>query len=301
MRLRKPLRLIAAVLTAGITTWIGLSAIDRKANANTADLMTASCTQSDIAVYHDLMEYPEEEATPAYVLAVSEAFLETCSEHPDARKIRLQAAEAALNAGHARATIRHLEAAQAFDYTLSLSDRFRLMAALAASGRETEAWIERDEAVEAWLAKLSENGLAVVETETLTDGVIYAVQFSAVEEDSRIRAIWLAVPDGDGWPAAVNLGSDSFRAAMHAIRASEGAPRLQHVDLVRCRSRYTLGKAEGDISVKAAERAARPLLEVYLRAPDRLEWTAANKPVASCIWPQQMMPQTSPWKAVMLD
>ena len=296
---RHVLRWTAGIVTAVLTTWLGL--LNLNAHAESAPVEGSTCTRSDVAVYEKLMEYPEEEATPAYVLAVSEAFLQTCADHPDARNIHLRAAIASLDSGHARRAIHHLEASQTYGYELTSAQRFGMVAALLATGQEDKAWATRDQAVEAWIAGLEDDGLAAIEVSELTGGTLYEIRFDAAENEKRIRAIWLAVPEGRGWPAAVSLGSDRFRAAMHAVRAGPDAERLEHLDFVRCRSRYVLTKSEGAIPIDESADAAKPLLEAYLAQPDRLEWTEENAPVAACIWPGEMLPRPDPWKATAIN
>ena len=299
MHRRSVLRWGFALATALITSWIGLSSVRASADVQARDLTT--CTRSDIAVYQNLMAYPEEEATAAYVLAISEAFLDTCASHPDARTVHLQAARASLGVGRALGAIRHFEAAQTYGYTLTIEDRMSRIAALLSLGRDDEAWRERDATVEAWLAALEEDGLAAIETTSMTDGRLYSIRFDAAEDETRIRAVWLAVPGRAGWPAAISIGSGRFRAAMHALRARRNAGRPEHLDLIRCRSKYTLDKSEGSLSINHAEETAISLLEDYLSEPDRLEWTQDNAPIATCIWPQLMLPRPDPWTAIALN
>ena len=276
------LRFMGAVLAAIVTTIVGLYPTP------SAEGQTSDCSLRDVSVWQMQLTEPAEEATPAYILRVTEAFLNTCPGRPEIREASKIAGMAATDMGEAKRAVAHFaNAGWLHDDTA----RFYHAAALLANGQADAAWAVRDLMIEDWLDQLSYNPQVDVETTKVPGGTIYALLFMHPDQDTGIGAAWLAAPDGAGWPATLSIGSERQMTAFHRMRAGAQAPKLRHVDLYRCRSRRLLAKAERAIPVDQMQTAATATLIGYLADPDRLAKTEPGQPLATCLWPQRLFPR----------
>jgi len=248
------------------------------------------CGLSDVAAWRAALDSPTEEATPAYKLKVTEAFIDKCPARPELRDARLLAGYAAVDAGDAAAAADYLSAAKTRSRPLPFRGAFGLMIALADLGEVEAAWTLRDEVVDDWLSQLARGGNADIASDVMRGGVIHTVTFRDVETESRTRAVWLAVPDGAGWPSAIVLKSDAFRASLHRLRAGANSARLEHLDLIGCTERITLTQAEGEIPVEEVRPAALAALKLYLKQPELPVRAVEGDMLNACTWPDKMLP-----------
>jgi len=260
----------------------------------------ARCTLKDVSEWQDLLENPVEEATPLYRLSVSEDFIADCPNRPEVRRAHRLAGVAALDGGLAADAVEHLERGRTPYDPLGTRAWFGLIAARLETGNETEAWKERDALVSHWLEAVNKDGLAEVDTHDVQGGTVYAANFIALEPGDYVRAVWLAVPDGKGWPSAVVLGSEAFRSSMHNLRTSS-SKRLEHIDLIGCQERITLTQSEGELPSSIAEKAALAAAIVYLEEPEMPQKNSARNLSAACTWPTKMLPRPDPLRAVKIN
>ncbi len=279
-------RIACAILASLVTTFVALY-VAQRADAQTGDAATG-CALHDVAIWQTQLADPVEEATPAYILRVTEAFLTACPDRPEIHEARKIAGIAAVESGLAKTAITHFQQA---GWLHDSRAQFLFATALLADGQTQQAWSARDTAVANWLDRLSFNPLVDVETTTILGGTLHAVRFMRPDQSSGIRAAWVAVPDGGGWPATLTIGADRQITAFHRLRAGADAPELHHIDLYRCRSRRLLARAETPIPVSEMAAAAALTMIGYLSDPDLLEPTGPGKPLATCVWPQRLLPR----------
>lgn len=290
----KYLRWTSAVIASVICTAIGMS------GAQFAYSEEARCTLRDVSAWQDRLNDPLEEATPEYRLRVSEDFIEDCPGRPEVRRAHRLAGLAALDGGLAKAAANHLERGRTDFEPLGMRAWFGLIAAKLELGDEASAWKERDAMIGHWRDKVSADGLAEINTHKVQDGTIYKAEFIALEPDEYVRAVWVAVPKGKGWPSAVVLGSEKFRSSMYKLRAKNTA-RLEHIDLIGCRERITLTQSEGQLPIPVADRAAMAAATLYLEEPELPINNGAIDLSSACTWPTKMLPRPDPYKAVLID
>lgn len=253
-----------------------------------AEAQTGDCSLRDVAAWQTQLVAPDEEATPAYILAVTEAFLNACPERPEVREASKIAAMAATDKGEAAKAVAHFAKA---GWLYDDNARFYYAAALLANGQPGEAWAVRDLMVADWLERMSYDSQIEIETRQVRGGTIHAVRFMRPDKQTGIGAAWIAVPDGAGWPATLTIGSVRQVTAFHRLRAGAETPALRHVDLYRCRARRLLAKAQTAIPRGEVETAALTTLIGYLDSPDMLAKTEKGQPLATCLWPGRLLPR----------
>ncbi len=277
-------RIGSAVLASAVTTFVGLYPF------LFAEAQARDCSLRDVAVWQTQLVDPGEEATPAYILEVTEAFLIACPDRPEVREASKIAAMAATDMGEAAKAVAHFARA---GWLHDDNARFYHAAALLGDGQPGEAWAVRDLMVEDWLDRLSSDPQVEVETRQVRGGTIHAVQFRQPDKQTGIGAAWIAVPHEAGWPATLTIGSARQITAFHRLRAGAEAPALHHVDLYRCRARRLLARAEIAIPQAEAQTAAVTTLIGYLASPDMLAKTEKGQPLATCLWPGRLLPRPS--------
>ena len=288
------LRWVSAVIASAVCTIIGLS------GANYAYADSADCSLKDVSAWKARLTDPTEEASPDYKLRVSEDFIQDCPYRPEVMEAHQIAGLAAIDAGAADAVIDHLESARTPYQPLDTRAWFGLIAAKLETGERKTAWRERDALVAHWLDRIDIDGLADVDTHKTRGGVIYSARFIALEPGDYVRGVWLAVPNGDGWPSAVVLGSSGFRSALNQLR-SPGADRLEQIDLIGCQERITLWQMEGEIPFETAHEAALAASRRYLEVPELPGDNGSLDMSVACIWPQKMLPRPDPYTAELID
>lgn len=271
-----------AVLASSVTSFVGLISV---ANADTE---ARTCSLRDASAWQLQLVEATEEITPAYILGVTEAFLDKCPDRPEFREASKIAGMAATDNGEIKRAVAHFEnAGVLYDERA----QFYQAAALLADNQDAKAWNIRDRLVNSWLEKLARNPQAAVDVKTLRTGIIYTVTFAQPDSESGIGAAWVAVPYGAGWPATLTIGAERQVTAFHRLRAGADAPALAHVDYYRCRGRRLLARAPVAIPMSEMEAAARVTLIGYLAAPDDLDETKDGQALATCLWPQRLLPR----------
>ena len=295
MQDNKYLRWLSALIASVVCTAIGMSG----AFYVYAD-EPHGCTLKDVAAWQERLSDPIEEATPAYRLRVSEDFIADCPERLETRRAHRLAGLAALDGGLAEAAIAHLEQGRTANEPLGFRAWFGLIAAHLERGNEVAAWRERDALIAHWLDKVTGDGLADIDAHEVRGGTIYKAEFIALEPEDYVRAVWVAVPEEEGWPSAVVLGSETFRASLYKLRAP-GTKRLEHIDLIGCRERVTLTQSEGELPLHIADSAAMAAATYYLQQPEMPSGPGGFDLSTACVWPTKMLPRPDPYKAVLID
>ena len=160
---KRVLRWIGAILAGSVTAFIGLYA------TQSASAETGNCSLRDVAAWQSQINDPQEEATPTYILRVTEAFLETCPDRPEARHAHSIAGRAANQAGDVKRAISHLEAAGA---VRDLAADFALIAAYLTDRKSTTAWQVRDRMVARWQAKTARASSLRVSQIPVSGGIV---------------------------------------------------------------------------------------------------------------------------------
>ncbi len=290
----KYLRWLSALIASVVCTLVGLS------GAHFAYAEATECTLKDVDAWHSRLNDPLEEATPTYRLRVSQDFIADCPHRPEVRRAHRLAGLAALDAGLAEAAAEHLELGRTPYEPLGVRAWFGLIAAQVELGNTKAAWKERDDLIAHWLDTITKDGLAELDMQMVPGGAVYSAKFTALEPEEYVRAVWVAVPKGEGWPSAVVLGSEKFRSSMYQLRA-QSAERLEHIDLIGCRERITLTQSEGQLPISLADGAARAAAAVYLGDPELPQGNGAVDLSSACTWPTKMLPRPDPYKAVLID
>lgn len=271
---RRLIRLAGAIVAGGVSFWLCLPLVAR------AD---SGCGLRDAIRYQTALESPTEEATPAYRLGIAEDFITRCPDRFEVRDAFLVAARSALDNGDARRAARHYAAAIASGARLSPAAHLDQSVALMAAGETRSARVARDAAIREWLARLSASGTAELSAHDVRAGKIYHARYITQGTDPRISAVWLAVPDGDGLPAAVVLRADSMRAGLRALMSGRAPESLTVLEHRRCRSANVLRETTLPAPPQNFDASARTVLTDSLTRRDRLESTAPGEPLPACL------------------
>lgn len=281
------LRYVGALIVSLVSTYSGLQ---RQAYAEAK----VSCNLSDVAAWQMALENPADEGTPAYMQAVSEAFIERCPGRPEI-------AEAHRIAGMSAAWEDRIdEAADHFDKAGYITDAETLLmhaAVRLALGETERAWAMRDEAIEHWISRLVRRGLASVEIEDSYRGELIRVTFSQSDPETRLSSLWIAKPNGEGWPAALSVSSERQLTAFHRLVAGDDAPALRYVRFYRCNARRLLARSQTPLSDDDVAEAARLDIVAYLANPD-IPRKGALQP---CLFDGEILPEIDPVTAIPLQ
>ncbi len=275
-------RYLCAALASGVTTFVGLQGFAR-ADAPMCSLQEATAWQLALAD-------PEIEQTPDYILEVTEAFLSACPTRPEFSEASRIAGIAAADIGESERAASHFRNAGPMRDHVS---NFYAMASLVAAADERAAWRLRDQMVERWRLRLERHPLVSVSAETTDLGMIYQIYFTQADEELGLRAAWVAVPFGPGWPATLTFSEDPFRLQLRKVRTQEDAVDFQYVDLHRCRGRRALGQIATKLSVTEFDAAALASLTAYLANPDQPDQHESG-PISSCVFPGRLLPNPPP-------
>ncbi|WP_084398585.1 hypothetical protein [Henriciella aquimarina] len=281
---KRLLRYLGALIVSTVATYSGLA---RQAVAETAP----ACGLSDVSAWQVAMEDPQEEATPAYVLRTTEDFIARCPQRPEIPEAHRIAGLAAAWAEETGTAASHFEAAGDMRDTEALLMHAAVRFAL---GEPERATALRDDAITLWTARIARRGLADIETERLPHGEIIKVSFDRTDPETQLSHLWIARPDGPGWPAALAVSSRRQLNAFHQLRAGEDAPALRHVRLYRCETRRLLARSTERLSDREIDAAARLGLSAYLADPD-IPGTGALRP---CVFDGDILPAIHPARAV---
>ena len=142
-----------------------------------------------------------------------------------------------------------------------------------------------------WVSDLSRNRSADIKSIIVPNGTIHAVEFATSDPESGIGRVWVAVPGGAGWPAALTVGAERFTLSLYRMKAGDDdAVPSQHIDLYRCSARRVLASVEQPMALSDANLAARTALTAYLSNPDQYN-DNPDGDISTCVWPERMLPR----------
>ena len=277
---RFALKLASAVIASGVSTLIGFA---QYAHGESA------CGLSEAGRFHEAITAPTEEGSPAYYLRTSEAFIDACPDRLEIREAHVIAARAAVDLGNAERAAAHYDAAINAGARLKPSARMDQSVALMVAGDSARAREARNIAVSDWLSGLDATDSASLSAHKYSGGTIYSVRYTTPKARSSVSALWLAVPAGDGLPAAILIRSAPQQAAWRAIRTGEMPAPLIVAEQLTCRKSTILGDVTEDMTLDALERGATGDLIAYLKKPDSAEKTPAGEPLAACLGLSRML------------
>ncbi|KCZ89332.1 hypothetical protein HHI_14317 [Hyphomonas hirschiana VP5] len=249
---------------------------------------------SDVSRFQTAILQPTEEATPAYLQNTAETFISDCPDRFEAREAHLIAARGALDAGEASDAVSHYASAIARGARLSPAQRLDQSVALLAAGNQREALEVRNLGISEWLETLTAEGMSEFDIRKSRGGVILAVSFSQQDPEAGVRALWLAVPDGPGLPAAAVLRADPMRASLRALRTGREPAALTILEQRTCQDARILKETAQPAAVESFDRVASEAMRSYLREPEGLTKTTPGQPLASCLMPELMLPAPAP-------
>lgn len=252
------------------------------------------CGLSDVARFQNAVLQPAEEATPAYLQRTAETFISDCPDRFETREAHLIAARGALDAGQALDAVSHYEDAIARGARLSPVQRLDQSVALLAAGKERQALEVRNLAISEWLETLTAEGVAKFDIRKSRGGVILAVSFPQKDPGAAVHALWLAVPDGPGLPAAAVLRPDPMRASLRALRTGREPAALTILEQRTCQDGRILRETVQPAAIESFDRIASEAMREYLRQPEGLTLTQPGEPLASCLMPELLLPVPAP-------
>lgn len=195
---RFALKLASAIIASGVCALIGFA---QYAHGE------SRCGLSDAGRFHEAVTRPVEEASPAYFLRISETFIDDCPDRLEIREAHLVAARAALDLGNAERAAAHYDAALKAGARLKPSQRMDQSVTLMVAGKARRAREARNIAVSDWLSGLDATDAARLSAHKFASGTIYSVRYTTPLKRADVTALWLAVPAGDGLPAAILIRS----------------------------------------------------------------------------------------------
>lgn len=274
-------RCLFALVTGVLTV---LAAIDLMPHAF-AD--TKACSRHDVAAWQLSMAETDPFKQTAVLLKETEAFLETCPQRPETHFAKSVAGILATRLGDAEQAVTYFEAGAPLH---ALHAKFAHITALLALRQSDAAWVLRDAMVKDWLHELKRSKHAEVKTRRAAGGAIHEVIFARPDTETGISVLWLAVPSGPGWPAALSAGARRQVTPVRLIANTQPDTRLQQIDYYRCRTRRMLGRGRASQDLKSAQRLASNVLRGYLTNPDQYQSSAPSAPLSGCFWPERLMP-----------
>jgi hypothetical protein len=288
---RFALKLASAIIASGVSALMGFA---QYAHGE------SRCGLSEAGRFHEAVTRPVEEASPAYFLRISETFIDDCPDRLEIREAHLVAARAALDLGNADRASAHYDAALKAGARLKPSQRMDQSVTLMVAGKARRAREARNIAVSDWLSRLDASDAARLSAHKFALGTIYSVRYATQPERASVTALWLAVPAGDGLPAAILIRSAPQQAAWRAIRTGAAAEPLFVAEQLSCRQSTWLGDVTDDLTLDELERGAVGDLRAYLKHPDNVEETPEGEPLAACLGLGRMLHVPAPTETAML-
>lgn len=271
-------RIISAIIATTVTTLLALSAV--------SSAEAQSCTIQDATNWQLAINDREQELSPDYIRANTEAFLKACPERPEFYDASRIAGIAAADMGDAQAAAQHFKNAGRMTNLLS---NFYAMGSFLATGEDRRAWRIRDVTVESWRSRLDRHPQVSVAALAQKHGMIYQVNFATPDKETKLRAAWVAVPYGPGWPATLGFSSDRMRLALKRTSSESGGAVAEFIDLNRCLGRRTLGEVKTPMSTQMYQQTATASLNAYLASPD-IPRGREKRDIQICTWPSRLLP-----------
>lgn len=273
-------RYASALIVSVVSSYCGLA---RYAAADAAQ--SPACSLRDAQAWQLSLDEPNEEASPAYILRVTEAFIERCPDRPEAASAHRIAGLSAGWAGQADLAYTHFAKAGHMRDTEAL---FIAMASAFHAGDEQAAAAFSADAFDAWVSRIARRGTGIATVETLPGGDIISVSFAPMQADAPTSRVWIARPANGAWPAALSVKSDAQLTAFHRLVSGKEAASLTHVRLYRCRQRTLIGRSDSPIDQGALETLARESMLAYLASPDR----SAKGQFDICLFADDILPES---------
>ncbi|MFN4183780.1 MAG: hypothetical protein ACK4M6_03280 [Hyphomonas sp.] len=251
------------------------------------------CNRNSVAQLQTAAYQPSLDARPTYFKLTAEAFLSDCSSRADAPQTHLVTARKALEAGHAVDAVAHYEDAILGGAVLSHIQRLDQSVALLAAGKTWEALEVRNLAISTWLEALSSDGVTM-DVRKSQGGVILAVSFPHKDPPASVHALWLAIPDGPGLPAAAILRPAPMRASLRALRTGRQPAALTILEHRTCQNARILKETLQPAAIESFDRVASEAMRAYLRQPDGAAGSTPAQSLAGCLMPELMLPVPGP-------
>lgn len=269
---------LGAIIAAAVTSFVAMNMLSKA--------WAQDCSLSVAMEWQRSLNSTDIEQSPEHISEATEAFLNTCPARPEFF-------EASRIAGMAAADLGDLErAAQHFENAGPMTERlanFYAISTFLAVDKDRIAWRTRDRLVEAWRSRLERASQVSLSAEPVAGGMIYQVFFQETDKNTGIRAAWVAVPTGPGWPATLTFSRDPMRLAFRKVRTGAAQSDLRYVDFHRCFARRSLGEITTKLTSTEFDAAARASLTAYLANPDQhTRRTEARLEV--CYSPARLLP-----------
>ncbi|MEQ9316517.1 MAG: hypothetical protein RLN72_11750, partial [Henriciella sp.] len=182
-------------------------------------------------------------------------------------------------------------------YMSDVESLFSYAAVQLSLGEHVDAWRLRDEAIEFWLARLVRRGVGDVSIDDVRGGELITVRLQAGDPNQPRSHVWIAKPDGAGWPAALTVSVDPQLNAFHRMRAGEDADTLRFIRLYRCNARRILARTSAPVSDEELDATARVALSAYLADPD----SPASGEIETCVFAERILPDLSAASVVAIQ
>ncbi|PKP81156.1 MAG: hypothetical protein CVT79_10830 [Alphaproteobacteria bacterium HGW-Alphaproteobacteria-18] len=252
------------------------------------------CNRADVAQLHGAALRTSPEARPTYFKLTSDTFLSDCPNRAEAAETRLIVARKALESGHAVDAVAHYEDAILGGATLSHIQRLDQSVALLASGMTSESLEVRNLAINTWLEELSADGTTRFDVRKSQGGVVLAVSFPHQDPSVSVYALWLAIPDGPGLPAAAILRPAPMRASLQALRTGRQPAALTILEQRTCQDARILRETLQPAAIESFDRVASEAMRTYLRRPDGATGSEPAPSLAGCLMSELMLPVPEP-------
>lgn len=270
--------------------WVKLSGVMAAlAFLPTAANADSGCGLREVERFQTAVLQPAVEATPAYLQQTAESFISDCPDRFETRDAHLIAARGAMDSGQAQAAVLHFDDAVKRGARLTPVQRLDQSVALLAAGDDRAAVEARNLAIGDWLEKLAARGVTSIDVRKSRGGIILAVNFPRRDTEGSVHALWLAVPDGPGLPAAAVLRPDPMRASLRALRTGRSPAALTVLEQRTCQEARTLRETVQPAAIESFDRDASEAMRAYLRKPAALPRTEPGQPLASCLMPELML------------
>lgn len=239
--------------------------------APVAAIADSDCNQLSAVRVQTVAHQPASDTRPAYLQKTAGSFPSRCSDRFETSDARLTAARTSDRA------------------RFHPGERLNQSVALLAAGQEREAVEARNLAISDWIETLNGLGMTRFDIRKSRGGVILAVSFPHQNSENSVDALWLAVPDGPGLPAAAILRADPMRASFRALRTGREPAALTILEHRTCRDARVLRETVQPAAIESFDRIASEAMRAYLRQPETLAGTLPAEPLANCLMPEMML------------
>ncbi|MEL6322841.1 MAG: hypothetical protein AAFQ84_01270 [Pseudomonadota bacterium] len=294
--MRKRLLQLLSIIAAGLVSAL-FGTFEARAAITEAD-SRESCSIDMLLDVEKKLSGGGPELTPDYGLSVSSDYLAACPGHYGEARILRRAMRFALDAGQPDLAFDYFERAAEVGVRFSRRERLDFIATLIAVGNHPQARALRDLEIVRWQDELKSAGLADVTETQLRDGRLLSVTFEASDPAYGQRKLWVAVPAGDGWPAAVVYAAEPARIALRQLVAGAAARTYEHLDLVHCGGRRVLAQSDRGLGNRDLDEAAHAAAKAYLAQPFQGRAKAPGEPVSTCRDPDRLFVSPDPSTAV---